>query len=310
MNAASGLTARLASRVVDYIRRSGLAVGSHLPEQRLADAFRVSRTPVRHALHVLAGMGVVARRPRHGYFLRRVPAQTPKLPIRDDAALAEERYLRIADDRLAGKLEDQVTETALMRRYGLRRRELQRTLHRMQREGWIERKPGHGWMFATLPDSVEAHAQSYRFRMLFEPAALLEPGFRIDRAELERIRRDQRMLLDGGVHRLSRARLFEIGSDFHETLVSFSGNGFMIDAIRRVNGMRRLLEYRAKCDRGRFMEQCREHLHLLDLLEQGDPGRAAAYLRRHLDLVREKKTGIPSSSSTLPRHAATVTAQL
>lgn len=304
---ASHLTAKLAAQVIEHIRQSGLAKGAHLTEQQLADAFNVSRTPVRGALALLERTGVLAREPHRGYFLRKIPTGTVLSSLPRTADAVEERYLRIADDRLAGRLSDHVTESALMLRYGATRRELQRLLHRMEKEGWIERKPGHGWMFVALPDTVEAHAQSYRFRMLFEPGALLEPGFRIDRAEFERIRRDQRMLLDGGVRRLSRAKLFELGSDFHETLMSFSGNRFVVDAIRRVNAMRRLLEYRAHWDRDRFASQCREHLHLLELLEHGSREDAAAYLRRHLDVVRAIKLAAGAST---PKAASAVPAQM
>jgi len=66
------------------------------------------------------------------------------------------------------------------------------------------------------------------------------------------MRSDQQMLIDGGVNRLSRAKLFEMGSDFHETLMSFWQNRFIVDAVKRVNAMRRLLEYRAHCDRERL----------------------------------------------------------
>ncbi|HWI15031.1 MAG TPA: GntR family transcriptional regulator [Burkholderiales bacterium] len=295
---ASDLTARLAAKVADYIRQGRLARGDHLTEQQLADAYNVSRTPVRGALAMLERAGVVEREPHRGYFVKKIPTASALSALPKPTDPAEDRYLRIADDRLAGRLPDHVTETALMHRYGVPRRELQRMLHRMEKEGWIERKPGHGWMFVALPDTMEAHAQSYRFRMLFEPGALLEPGFRIDKAELARIRRDQQMLLDGGVRRLSRAKLFEMGSDFHETLMSFSGNRFVIDAIRRVNAMRRLLEYRAHSDRERFASQCREHLHLLDLLEHGSRAEAADYLRRHLDVVRAIKT---MPKATTPR---------
>jgi DNA-binding GntR family transcriptional regulator len=177
-----------------------------------------------------------------------------------------------------------------MQRYGMGRREVQRILHRMEKEGWAERKAGHGWRFATLADTAGAHAEGYRFRMLLEPAALLEPGFRIVASELDRVRGEQQMLLDGGIHRLSRARLFEIGSDFHETIVGFSGNRFMVEAVRRVNATRRLLEYRAKYDRERLAGQCREHLRLLELLQHGTREEASRYLRRHLDVVRALKT--------------------
>lgn len=297
-----GLSTQLALQMVEYMRRSNLEAGAHLVEQQLAGVLNVSRSPVRRALAVLEKMGVVVQQRHRGYFLKKIPAKLEKTGLPEAAGLAEERYLQIADDRLAGRLENHVTETALMRRYQMPRRELQRILHRMEKEGWIERKPGHGWMFLALADSVEAHSQSYRFRMLFEPAALLESGFRINKPELERIRRDQQMLLDGGVNKVSRSKLFEIGSDFHETLMSFSGNRFMLDAIRRVNAMRRLLEYRAHYDRERIVGQCREHLHLLDLLEQGAREDAVRYLRKHLDIVRAIKT----EPGTRTRHAASV----
>lgn len=286
---ASALSQQLALQIAGYIRRSNLEPGAHLTEQQLADLLKVSRSPVRRALAELEKTGIVEQARHRGFFLKKVPAAQGKAAP-EATNLAEERYLRIADDRLAGRLEDNVTETALMRRYDMPRRELQRILHRMEKEGWAERKPGHGWQFIALADSVEAHGQSYRFRMLFEPAALLEPTFRIDQAEFDRIRRDQQTLLDGGIARLSRAQLFRMGSDFHETLMGFSRNRFMIDAIRRVNTMRRLLEYRAHYDRERFAGQCREHLRLLELLQQGTRENAAHYLRKHLDVVRAIKT--------------------
>jgi len=302
-----GLPRQLALQVIEYIRRSDFAPGAHVGEQQLADVLHVSRTPVRRALAMLETMGVVAQQRHRGYFLKKIPATLGKTGLPDAAGSAEERYLLIADDRLAGKLDDHVTESALMRRYHMPRRELQRILHRMEKEGWLARKPGHGWMFVALADSMEAHAQSYRFRMLFEPAALLEPGFRIIKPELERVRRDQRMLLAGAVNKMSRSTLFEMGSDFHETLISFSGNRFMLDAIKRVNAMRRLLEYRAHYDRERFAGQCREHLHLLDLLEHGAREDAARYLRKHLDVVRAIKT---EPGTRVKRVPASVAAQL
>jgi DNA-binding GntR family transcriptional regulator len=284
-----GLAGRLAAQIVDYARRQELAPGSHLTEQSLAAALNVSRSPVRRALARLKEAGVVRREVNRGFYLAKLPAANNAMVVRtaDDAETA---YMRVAEDRLAGRLPDEVSETALMRRYRLPRRELQRILHRMEKEGWVERKPGHGWRFIALADTVEAHAESYRFRMLLEPAALLEPGFRVDPAEIARCRRDQEMLLAGGFMKVPSAWLFEIGSDFHETIVRFSGNRFMLDALKRLNSMRRLLEYRAHVDRSRLVGQCREHLQLLELLEKGQREKAARFLKKHLDVVRAIKT--------------------
>jgi len=285
----SALPARLARQIVTHARQQGMNAGAHITEQSLADAFRVSRSPIRKALALLAEQDVLVQEPNRGYFVKALPvASRGNLVAATDES--EERYLRIADDRLAGRVEDHVTETQLMQRYGMGRREVQRILHRMEKEGWAERKAGHGWQFAALADNADAHAEGYRFRMLLEPSALLEPGFRVAAPELERVRRDQQMLLDGGIHRLSRARLFEIGSDFHETIMAFSGNRFILEAVRRVNATRRLLEYRAKYDRERLAGQCREHLQLIELLRHGGREDAARYLHKHLDVVRVLKT--------------------
>ena len=52
----------------------------------------------------------------------------------------------------------------------------------------------------------------------------------------------QRELLEHD-ERYSDAQIFDIGCEFHETIVGGSGNPFLLDGIRRVNSLRRLLEY-------------------------------------------------------------------
>jgi DNA-binding GntR family transcriptional regulator len=107
--------------------------------------------------------------------------------------------------------------------------------------------------------------------MIIEPAAILEPTFRIDRALFDRVRREQEQLLDGGIERWTAAERFRAGSEFHEALVACSNNRFLIDALRTVNQSRRLIEYTSQTgsvqDRARMRRQCEEHLQLLDMLE-------------------------------------------
>ena len=99
------LTAQLASQILDHIRANGLSRGQHLPSQALEDAFRVSRAPVNAAFKFLETMGVVAQQRHRGYFLKKIPAKPEKLGLPETVHSAEERYLLIADDRLAGKLD-------------------------------------------------------------------------------------------------------------------------------------------------------------------------------------------------------------
>jgi DNA-binding GntR family transcriptional regulator len=131
----------------------------------------------------------------------------------------------------------------------------------------------------TTPDSL---LQSYRLRLALEPAALLEPGYRLDRQVLERCRAAENSLLDGGIKTASADQLHDRGVYFHESLVEASGNAFFIDTVRRVNRVRRLLSYRSMRDRKRYAEHCHQHLEVLRLLEQDRNEEASMALHDHL----------------------------
>jgi len=208
-----------------------------------------------------------------------------------------EAYLAIAADRLAGKLPEEIKEVDLAKAYALSKPQLNGVLHRMAQEGWIERKPGYGWRFLPILSSEEAYRHSYRFRMAIEPAAILEPSFHLSPIVVERLREQQLRLLHTRFKDVSSIELFEIGSSFHEAIAEAAGNPFYVDALRRVNRLRRLIEYKAMSETAKFEEQCREHLALLDMLENGQNVLAADFLRRHLDIAHAVKRQALSHSS-------------
>jgi DNA-binding GntR family transcriptional regulator len=286
------LPRRLATQIIERAKMLNLPAGSHLAEQTLAKAFRVSRTPVRLALHLLEDRNIVESRPNRGYFLRLPPDRLGTFPATFEEPADDDLYLQIAEDRLAGLLPKRFTEAELARRYNLGKARMARLLGRMTKEGWLDRLPGHGWEFQPVLTSVDTYEQSYRFRMLIEPAALQEPGYRIDEAAFARVRAQQRALLEGGVKKFSRIEMFQLGALFHETIVAGSGNAFLLDGLRRVNKVRRLFEYRINKDPSRLVRECTDHLRLLDLLEAGKRGEAVEFLKRHLDRARQLKTGI------------------
>lgn len=283
-----GLPNRLAGDILAWARREGLEPGAHLTEGRLAGLFQVSRTPVRLALQVLEAEGAVERQRNRGFFLRALPAPAGA-GAGAEAADEDPLYFRIAEDYLAGEIGPRVAESELLRRYGVPRARLMRLLARMAREGWIERRRGQGWEFQPMLSSPEAYNQGYRFRLLIEPVALLEPGYRLDPAVAARLRAEQEAMLAGGWHSFSSAETHRIGAEFHEGIMSGSRNPFLIESLRRVNRMRRLIEYRAHVDRSRLVRICEEHLRILDLIEAGALEEASAFLRVHLQSSRLAK---------------------
>ena len=61
------LANQIALQIVDYIRTNGHEPGTRLVERRLAEDLRVSRSPVRGALRLLAQDGVVGPADRGGF---------------------------------------------------------------------------------------------------------------------------------------------------------------------------------------------------------------------------------------------------
>lgn len=276
------------------MRERGLAPGAHVPEQELADHFRVSRTPIRRALALLSDAATVERRPNRGYFVREAPALS--LPT---VAIDDSLYYRIAEERLVGELPECVTEMALVRRYETTRGVVRELLARMAAEGWAERLPGHGWKFLPAISSAEGYEQSFHFRALVEPAALRQRGYELLPEAIARCRESQRALLANPA-RFTDAEVFAIGAGFHEAIVAGSRNPFLIDALRRVNALRRLIEYRAKRGREAVKRQCTEHLRLLELIEAGKLGQAARFLEIHLATALRAKASLVGRARIAP----------
>lgn len=288
----SKLADQLALSIEGLIAVGDLSHGDALAERALAERLDVSRSPIRQALKLLEEKGMVVTREDGGYTV----ANNPKLPALDVLTSSsvdeiEPVYLKIAEDRLEGRLPDKITESDLMRRFALTKAQLSAILQRIVHEGWIERLPGHGWRFLPILTSPETYDQGYRFRILIESAALMEPGFKVDEVALKRCLAEQQELIDGAVEWASPAQLFDANARLHETIAGFSGNVFIVESLKRINRLRRLMEYKKVVDRAAAARRCREHKVLIDLLLNGQREAACDFIRLHLrDAAREKSS--------------------
>ncbi|MEF9415630.1 GntR family transcriptional regulator [Ralstonia sp. SM1864_UCD524_TZ4] len=288
----------IAAQIVDLIQADGLEAGVHLPAQRLADRLRVSRSPVNEALALLHEKGILMGETNRGDFVARAvtaPATAVASALGlDETDLVSRAYFQVADDRLRGRLPDPFSEQMIRTRYGLTTTQLNAVLGRIAQEGWAERKPGYAWAFSAMLTTPDSLLQSYRLRLALEPAALLEPGYRLDARVIERLRAAEHHLLAGGIETDTADQLHDRGVRFHESLVEASGNAFFIDTIRRVNRGRRLLSYRSMQHRERYPEHARQHLHILDLLARERNEAASDMMRAHLRHTLDAITNIAS----------------
>lgn len=272
----------IAARILQHARDEGLDKGDPIRESRLAKKLSVSRTPVRTALNYLCDMAVVEHVPRRGYVLA-IPAR--ELPEIERAKASEDDdniYDRLVDLYFKGQLPTETSEAELMRRLDVERSALQRVLVRLKIEGIIRQRPGYGWHFEPLLRTKEADEESYRFRLLIEPAGLLQPTFKADVDRLGEIRAQQQVLLTQSASTLKSSKVFDANQQFHGALAEFSGNRFIEAAVAQQARMRRLVEYRHYLNVERVRSATQDHILMIDYILDARLDAAAALMTQHI----------------------------
>jgi DNA-binding GntR family transcriptional regulator len=279
------LRADLAIRIIDLIETGAFAPGDRLTETGLAARLQVSRTPVRGALTLLAAHRVVEAGARGFVVAAGASAATraaaPSFSARPGMTNAERLAIAIAADRRTGVLPSEVSEAELMRRYDVPRAVMKHLMGQLATLGVAERKRGHGWLL--LPGYEEARGESYRWRLMVEPAALLEPAYTFNAEWAAEMRDRHEQFLRDPWHDHAAIRFFALNSAFHEGLCAGAGNRFIDMAMQQQTQLRRLGNYNWVYGVARVHQSCQEHLAILDQLLAGDHDRAAALLRRHIE---------------------------
>lgn len=219
--------------------------------------------------------------------------------IRDAAKLSEEAlrlpatgeerlYNVLSRDRFAGRLDLQINVTELMRGYGVSRSLVERVLARLAEEGLVEREAGRGWRFLPTVDNPDVYEESYRFRLIIEPMAIMDPGFSADPNRIEELKKGHVVLIEELAHHMPSRLVVEADAEFHETIGEWSHNRFILQAIQQQTKLRRLMEFQySLVDPERMMQSCQEHLEILEALERDDRQRAVEVLRHHIGVARD-----------------------
>ncbi|KCV14245.1 FCD domain protein [Bordetella holmesii 04P3421] len=194
-------------RLEQWLQQSRPPRGTHLPAQQLADLLAVSRSPVSHALAVLAERGWLRRQPHRGYYVDRLP------------------------------------------------------------------EPGGDTRSVSAPTGpVDDTLQPLRMCMAVVPAALLEPGYRIEPTVMRRLRQQESRM-----HALHDAARAQLELDFYVALTEAARNPYFSDAIRRLPqpcGLRSVKDTH-------WREHVGQRLAVLDLLEHGYNEAASRLMTSH-----------------------------
>jgi len=279
----SPLQADLAQRIGRLIKEGSFVPGQHLTAKGLAELYDVSRTPIRQALMLLEEQGFVESRANTGFRVARNGSRLKLDRLTPKTVTEDELFRRMIADRGRGALAGSFTDAEVQLKYGSPKSMLTRVLVRLTQEGLIERRKGHGWSFTESLDDKDAHDESYRFRAAVECAGLRDPSFKAVPDEMKKSRDTHERFLDQAGNAKAASQFSEMNLEFHQMLARFSGNRFIARAVHQQNQLRRFLVYSYFDDRSvSLIESTKEHLQVIDALEQDDREWAATLMMRHL----------------------------
>lgn len=287
----------LIRRLLSYIVAEDLPAGAHLTEQGLADALKVSRTPVRKALMDLRAEGLVEKQAHRGYFLAR-PARALFVASLDFPTFDEDTlFERVATDHLRGKLPEVFAEHDVAAQYGVSARLARRVIEALSEERVIVAEKAGAWQFNPFLLTNDASLASYAYRLATEPQIPLLPTFSVRRDLIRSCRDEHIRLLSLPVQERTARLAFKVDAGFHEAIAFCGGNPFFHSGVTQHNRLRQLLEYRDAPDEGRVLVWLKEHLDIMEALVIGDFREASALMRTHLlNAMRHREAASPGSS--------------
>ncbi len=275
----------LAQRILDVAAKAGIGAGDRMPEQLLAEQCNVSRTPIRRALQLLAEQGTATLDPDGGYRLSDISEidadQLGELPQTEE----DELFNAILSDLAARRIPPSQTLAGLRRRYGASRLTVQNALQRLLEEQIVERAAGQLWLFKPMVVGSEATSQSYEFRLLMEPAALISPGFKPDPITLASVRQSLESLESMSESKFDIQLAERVEYDFHVMLARACSNPFLQDALLNHHLRRRNISSASGSNVFRMRQSARELLQIIEQIERGQLELAADLMRAHLRLA-------------------------
>jgi len=202
-------------------------------------------------------------------------------------SISDQIYERLKQQILHGEIEpgERLMQNQVAENLRASRTPVREAFRRLEQDGLVERVPQGGVRVTRL--DMEAIQEVFGIRNVLEAYAVELACGRITAEEIGSLKRlvsqAEDLLSSSEVGRETKIkRLFELNSQFHDTLYWASGNSYligMINSLRFIVGRLRLLGLRADSTWARAWD---EHAQLIGLLEKKDKESAARLLKNHL----------------------------
>ncbi|MDH5886818.1 GntR family transcriptional regulator [Vibrio splendidus] len=270
-------------KVIARLKADNAKAGSSLNESSLAQQFEVSRSPIRAVLKHLSAQGITKVVPYKGSVL-----QTDAADIEisgqdnDQQPRQEQLYLRVLMDLFFSELGPSFSEKDLQQRYDANRGEMQSVLRLLENDGIFRRSPGYKWQLDGVLNTLERHTESYRCRLIFEPAGLLEPTWILDGSDLEGCQ-ERHVQAITNPESVNASQLFSLSAEFHEQLAACSGNRFLLSTMQQHNRLRKATDLVSMHIQSSVIKSCQRRLEIIELVLEGNNHVASTKLAQLLE---------------------------
>lgn len=221
--------------------------------------------------------GEIALRNRQGKFQFLEPPNS----------ISDQIYERLKQQILRGEIEpgERLMQIQVAENLRASRTPVREAFRRLEQDGLVERLP-QGGVRVTRPDT-ETIQEVFGIRKVLEAYAIELVCDRITPQEIAALKRlssqAQELLSSRELgFRAKISRLFELNSQFHDTIYRASGNTYLmgtINSLRNIVGRLRLLGLRAD---DTWSQAWDEHTQLIKFLEKRDRESASRLIQTHL----------------------------
>ncbi|MEZ9352355.1 GntR family transcriptional regulator [Vibrio splendidus] len=270
-------------KVIARLKADNAKAGSSLNESSLAQQFEVSRSPIRAVLKHLSAQGITKVVPYKGSVLQTDAADIEISGQDNDQQPRQEKlYLRVLMDLFFSELGQSFSEKDLQQRYDANRGEMQSVLRLLENDGIFRRSPGYKWQLDGVLNTLERHTESYRCRLIFEPAGLLEPTWILDGSDLEGCQ-ERHVQAITNPESVNASQLFSLSAEFHEQLAACSGNRFLLSTMQQHNRLRKATDLVSMHIQSSVIKSCQRRLEIIELVLEGNNHVASAKLAQLLE---------------------------
>ena len=197
--------------------------------------------------------------------------------------LTQQAFRYIRDEIIRGKLDrrQHLTEDYFAERFGISKSPVREALNRLESEGLITIVPRRGAFVVKL--SVQDIEEIFELREALE--ALVVKDAVLDEKILARIRA---AVISAKHHREQNDKANYIRADaaFHTTLVEASSNSRLKKILENMRNQ--MLIVRSRTFELSSHTSVKQHLHILEALEQGKRDEAANLMVKHIRTVRAR----------------------